>query len=876
MYTKILILFVVILTSFSCTSHNDSNIVLELPKIWQFKTGDSAVFSDPGYNDKAWKQLNVESFWENQGVSNYDGIAWYRTHVVFPAAIKNQNNSIKGFKILLGRIDDADETYFNGKKIGSSGAWDVNRNYFLPYDLIRWDQENVIAVRVNDYAGNGGMYYSPHSINKLMLADLVSFRSDGIPVNASLIHDTKIARTIVFNFKIPVNKLEGTVRVRVYGIDDKINILKKEVHLTLKAKSDTSYSFIVNAKEPKAYRLEYMFFSKDFKDTLKNSTLLSYIQHPRIHEHSAYPLIKAVVPGKTEKFDISQINIGGYLNDRLSANLVKRLIQVDETGILECYYNRPGKQTWAGEYTGKYLHAASRAWSSTKNPQLKAQMDRIVDILISCQLEDGYLGTYLSADYWNDWDVWAHKYNMLGLLSYYNVTGYKPALDASIKMGDLLCKTFGEKQGLRNIIKSSPHIGMASTSVLEPMTELYRNTGDVKYLNFCKYIIEAYKDANGPKIISTLNTVGKVDKTADAKAYEMLSNLTGIVKLYQLTGDEKLLKATENAWNDITEHKLYITGTASKGEVFPEDFDLPATNGDHMGEGCVTTTWLQFSQALYYLTGKSKYIDEIEKSVYNHLLAAENPQTGCVSYYTALQGKKPYRCSIFGHCCLASVPRGIAAIPELAFAQNLNDGFDINFYTNGGFNAKIRTQDGKDVNVNFSMDSKFPEAGMTAIRINADKIYKYSIRLHVPIWCKNFEATICGQVFHGTPGEYLKIEKLWDEKSIILVNFSLNPTFLDGGKSYPGCIALKYGAQILAFDQSINPDIVEPDKLFIDTTSVLSVSKVSLPLGWVGSQIYMIKAKYTGKTVMLNLVPFADAGQSDGEVRVWLKRFDRK
>ena len=113
----------------------------------------------------------------------------------------------------------------------------------------------------------------------------------------------------------------------------------------------------------------------------------------------------------------------------------------------------PGKQTWVGEYVGKYLHAASRAWRFSKNEQLKEQMDRIVDILIACQNDDGYLGTYLPAYYWTEWDVWAHKYNLLGLLSYYSATGYKPALEASIKIGDLLCRTFGEEKGQRNIIE---------------------------------------------------------------------------------------------------------------------------------------------------------------------------------------------------------------------------------------------------------------------------------------------------------------------------------------------------------------------------------------------------------------------------------------
>jgi DUF1680 family protein len=80
---------------------------------------------------------------------------------------------------------------------------------------------------------------------------------------------------------------------------------------------------------------------------------------------------------------------------------------------------------------------------------------------------------------------------------------------------------------------------------------------------------------------------------------------------------------------------LYITGTASDHEIFVQSGVLKAANDDKMGEGCVTVTWIQFNLSLLQITGETKYAEEIERSVYNHLLAAENPQTGCVSYYTA-------------------------------------------------------------------------------------------------------------------------------------------------------------------------------------------------------------------------------------------------
>lgn len=868
--TILYMLFLLVIKSFASSPKADISFML--PKEWKFQTGDNPEYSKPEFNDQTWKAINVEKFWETQGYPDYDGIGWYRTVVVIPSTLKMDNSSIRAVKIFLGRIDDADETYLNGKLIGSSFGWETDRVYLIPIEFIHWDKENVLAVRVTDNGGNGGMYGSDHSIRKVKLSDVAIFTSNNKPSRFIPDGITHFEKVLNFKFKIPVDKLAGTIKVRICDIEDNTVVYEKNEPIIIGNKADSSYNVSVELKKPANYRIDYKFVTDFLPDTLKYSSLFAYKLSPRQNEKLEHPLVKPIIPAKSAPFGLENITFGGYLNERLNANLTQRLLQIDEPGILECYYNRPGKQTWVGEYVGKYLHAASRVWRSTKNSQLKAQMDRIVDILIACQNEDGYLGTYLPANYWTDWDVWSHKYNMLGLLSYYSATGYQPALEASKKIGDLLCNTFGENIGQRNIIKSSEHIGLASTSVLEPMTDLYRYTGDKKYLDFCNYIIKAYDFENGPKIISTLTLLGKVDKTADGKAYEMMSNLTGIVKLYQLTDDEKLLKAAENAWNDVSTYKLYISGTTSKAEHFSEDFDLPAGNDAHMGEGCVTVTWIQFSQALYYLTGNAKYINEIEKSIYNHLLAAENPETGCVSYYTALQGIKPYKCSIDGNCCLASVPSGIAAIPELSFTKNTDNGFNINIYSAEKLNDKIIAKDGKEVIIKCTVDSKFPEEGKASIRLNSDVKSKFLLALHVPDWCTHFNAIVDGKKYIGIPGQYLNIEKVWDKNSTVLVSFDLNVQILDGGKSYPGFIALKVGPQVLAVDQTLNPEIKELDKLSFKSPKLLPLSKTLLPKDWVGSQLFTTKAYYEGKTIDIKMVPFADAGQTDGDIRVWIKR----
>ncbi len=868
---KIIIIFIISLIATTYAVSQQKVESVSIPKEWRFQTGDNPKFSNPEFNDQGWKKIKSNGLWKNQGYKDYKGVAWYRTSVVIPSSLKKDNELIKVVQISLGKIGNEDITHINGQKIGSTMGRNTERSYLIPFGLINWDKENVIAIRVKGDNNNGGMNGGTHAIRAVQLSDVLELSVPGMPV-PFVTSTAKINNTLKFNFRTPINTIKGTLKVKVFNTKNNAVVLQKDDLVTIGSKADSAYNVSIEIKDPANYKIEYSFNAEALPGSIAAARMLTYTSSPRVNEQVKYPVVKELIPGKAMPFDLEAMNFGGYLNERLNGNLHERLLNIDETGILECYYNRPAKQPWVGEYTGKYLHAASRVWRSSKNPQLKEQMDRIVDVLISCQNEDGYLGAYLPANYWTSWDGWSHKYNMLGLLSYYSVTGYKPALDACVRMGDLLSRTFGENPGQRRIIDNSPHVGMASTSLLEPMTHLYRFTGDKKYLDFCNYIIKSYDMKGGPAIISTLTTIGKVDKTANAKAYEMMSNLTGVVKMYQLTGDKKMLLAVENAWNDITANKLYITGTTSEHEHFRADSFLPADNEDHMGEGCVTTTWLQLSQALYYLTGEPKYISEIEKATYNHLFAAENPQTGCVSYYTAMQGKKPYRCNINSHCCLASIPRGFAAIPELAYSKNADPGFYINLYSTGKLDGKIFNRKGEEVGVKCDIQSTFPAGGKSTITIAPEKSCAFKLSLYVPDWCTNFEAIVNGKTMPGKPGQYLDIEQTWDQKSDISVSFDMNIQKLDGGLSYPGYMAFKYGTQVLSVDQVLNPKIKDLSKLSVSSTELVPLPNTTLPSGWIGGQIFKTNAFYDGKPVDINLVPFADASQTGGDIRVWIKK----
>jgi hypothetical protein len=143
-----------------------SNNSVHLFGHWKFQLGDEKKWGAENLDDSSWEDIMVPATWESQGFPHYDGFAWYRKTFRLP-----DNYNTSDVMVILGKIDDMDEVYINGRLIGSTGRiekkWASNdeyaryRNYHIPDGLLRAGRDNVIAVRVFDQTGVGGIYEGP-------------------------------------------------------------------------------------------------------------------------------------------------------------------------------------------------------------------------------------------------------------------------------------------------------------------------------------------------------------------------------------------------------------------------------------------------------------------------------------------------------------------------------------------------------------------------------------------------------------------------------------------------------------------------------------------------------------------------------------------
>jgi DUF1680 family protein len=200
--------------------------------------------------------------------------------------------------------------------------------------------------------------------------------------------------------------------------------------------------------------------------------------------------------------------LSGYIGEKLDDAYKNRILAQDADRLVKPFLNRTETSCWQTEFWGKWITSAILAYRYKPTAELKSVLDKSIADLIATQTADGYIGNYAPDKHLQQWDIWGRKYCMLGLISYYDLTKNSLALEAAAKIADHLINELAGKKAL--IIKMGNHRGMAASSVLEPITQLYVRTGNKKYLDFAEEIVHERERPDGPQLISkSVTAVGK-------------------------------------------------------------------------------------------------------------------------------------------------------------------------------------------------------------------------------------------------------------------------------------------------------------------------------------------------------------------------------
>ena len=424
------------------------------------------------------------------------------------------------------------------------------------------------------------------------------------------------------------------------------------------------------------------------------------------------------------------------------------------------------KTDWYGEHGGKWLYTASLAAANSQNEELEMLLTRTADFFVKAQDPDGYLGTYSpsvrltndKAAHKRSWDVWNLSYMTLGMLQ---LNRYHPDgryLNSAKQIGALFLRTFGD--GRNDVTDYGTRRGISATVILDPLVELYKETHDVRYLNLAETIVDQMEEKEDLKLINAGKNSVDMEHVGDGKIYQIIWTLTGVVKLYEVTGNEEYLHAATNIWQNITGHHLNITGGPWGGvgkhmECFNrKNFWSPYG----LVETCSTMSWIQLNKEMLKLTGEAKYAQEIEKSAYNSLLGARFPNGIDWSYHSFNNGS--WHIANFNDCCPSSGALALEELPSLIYSRREN-GIALNVFSDSEANLTL----GKSNRVRITQRTRYPFDGKILLTITPSRKESFPVYIRIPEWTNSATVKVNGKAVDTQgmrKGKYFVVSQPWN------------------------------------------------------------------------------------------------------------------
>ncbi len=403
----------------------------------------------------------------------------------------------------------------------------------------------------------------------------------------------------------------------------------------------------------------------------------------------------------------------------------------------------------------KTIEGASYTLSTRPDPKLDKYVDSLITLVGKAQEPDGYLYTartidpvaghgWMGANRWDKEREHSHELYNSGHLyeaaaAHFQATGKRNLLDIAIKNADLVESVFGE---------TKRHVAPGHQVIEMGLVKLYRVTGKEKYLHLAKYFLDERgrheynsksKDVyqNGAYWQDHLPVTDQDEAVGHAvRAVYMYS---GMADIAAIMGNQSYTEAIDKLWENVVSKKMYVNGAigaAGDGERFGEAYELP--NATAYCETCAAIGNVFWNHRMFMLHGDTKYIDILERTLYNGLLSGVALDGKSFFYSNALEiaskfshidmemkRSEWFTCS----CCPTNMTRLMPSIPGYVYAQRDNQLY-VNLFVASQTNVTLANK----LKVNLVQQNNYPWEGNIQLTVNPAKKGKFAVAVRIPGW----------------------------------------------------------------------------------------------------------------------------------------------
>lgn len=460
----------------------------------------------------------------------------------------------------------------------------------------------------------------------------------------------------------------------------------------------------------------------------------------------------------------------------------------------------------------KWMEAVGFVLQSGPNPALRATMDRLVDDVLAAQEPSGYLNTYYVEERkplrFTEL-VRSHEEYCLGHLlqagiAYYRATGNRRLLDGGIRMADYFVANFGPDK--RPMFTGHPELELA-------MVELYRTTGEKKYLAFAGYLLsgverERLKLSDRDVRYAFSGRPFTSRSVFEGHAVRAMYAASGATDYYIEPGEPAYRETLERLWQDLTGSKMYLTGgvgSRSDGEAIGEPYELP--NAQAYGESCAAIGNMIWNWRMLMATGEARFGDIVERALYNGVNSGMSLDGTLYCYRNPLEssGEKVRNPWYETTCCPPNLERVFASLPGYMYSTSAR-GVYVHLYHTSELDWHLATG-GK---LRVSQKTAYPWQDTVALTIAPASPEEFSIFLRIPAWSKSSAVEVNGTRLQQAPqaGQYFEVRRRWTAGDRLNLKLDIQPRLTTANplvRENRGRVALERGPLVYCLEQEDQP-----------------------------------------------------------------------